>query len=121
MTFIWRRATCTCKPGESALKSLTRENGNLGMKPLERLECEWCRLQNATGATSCTACGAQLDVKNLISDSGWREAPRVRDMTKVQFGSSTCQVEGEIVPAFEVNLGADESVYFEHHVLLWKE
>jgi len=91
------------------------------MKPLERLECEWCRLQNATGATSCTACGAPLGVKNLISDSGWREAPRVRDMTKVQFGSSTCQVEGEIVPAFEVNLGADESVYFEHHVLLWKE
>jgi uncharacterized protein (AIM24 family) len=42
-------------------------------------------------------------------------------MTKVHFGNSTCQVEGEIVPAFEVNLAAGESVYFEHHVLLWKE
>src|SRR5260370_13017876 len=91
------------------------------MTPLERLECEWCHTQNATGATSCAACGAPLDVKNLVSDSGWREAPRLRDMTKVHFGNSTCQVEGEIVPAFEVNLGAGESVYFEHHVLLWKE
>jgi uncharacterized protein (AIM24 family) len=91
------------------------------MQPLERIECGWCNSQNPTGATSCRSCGAPLDVKNLVSDSGWREAPRLRDMTKVQFGHSTCQVEGEIVPAFEVNLAAGESVYFEHHVLLWKE
>ena len=91
------------------------------MHPLERLECGWCNSQNATGATSCRSCGAPLDVKNLVSDSGWREAPRLRDMTKVHFGHSTCQVEGEIVPAFEVHLAAGESVYFEHHVLLWKE
>jgi uncharacterized protein (AIM24 family) len=91
------------------------------MGPLERLACEWCTTQNATGAASCRSCGAPLDVKNLVSDSGWREAPRLRDMTRVHFGKSTCQVEGEIVPAFEVNLGEGESVYFEHHVLLWKE
>jgi uncharacterized protein (AIM24 family) len=86
-----------------------------------RLECEWCRTQNATGDVSCRSCGAPLDVQNLVSDSGWREAPRLRDMTKVHFGASTCQVEGEIVPVFEVDLGPGESVYFEHHVLLWKE
>ena len=91
------------------------------MPPLERIECGWCNSQSPTGATSCRSCGAPLDVKNLVSDSGWREAPRLRDMTKVHFGHSTCQVEGEIVPAFEVNLAAGESVYFEHHVLLWKE
>jgi len=89
--------------------------------PITRLECEWCRTQNATGDASCRACGAPLDVKNLVSDSGWREAPRLRDMTRVHFGGSTCQVEGEIVPVFEVDLGAGDSVYFEHHVLLWKE
>ena len=91
------------------------------MGPVTRLECEWCHTQNATGGVSCLSCGAPLDVKNLVSDSGWREAPRLRDMTRVHFGASTCQVEGEIVPVFEVNLGAGESVYFEHHVLLWKE
>lgn len=91
------------------------------MGPLERLECEWCRSQNPTGQVSCRACGAPLDVRSLVSDSGWREAPRLRDMTRVHFGGSTCQIEGEIVPVFEVDLAAGESVYFEHHVLLWKE
>src|SRR5947199_9046951 len=95
--------------------------GSLVMQPLERVECGWCTSQSPTGEASCRSCGAPLDVKNLVSDSGWREAPRLRDMTRVHFGQSTCQVEGEIVPAFEVNLAAGESVYFEHHVLLWKE
>jgi uncharacterized protein (AIM24 family) len=62
-----------------------------------------------------------LDVKNLVSESGWREAPRIRDMTEIHFGLSTCQVEGEIVPAAELNLGQGDSVFFEHHVLLWKD
>ena len=92
------------------------------MLPIERLRCEWCEMQNPAGATSCQGCGAPLDVKNLVSDSGWREAPRLRDMTEIRFGDgSTCQVEGEIVPVVEVALVAGESVYFEHHVLLWKE
>lgn len=92
------------------------------MLPMERLRCEWCEMQNPTGATSCDACGAPLDVKNLVSDSGWREAPRLRDMTRIHFGDgSSCQLEGEIVPVVEVTLAAKETVYYEHHVLLWKE
>jgi uncharacterized protein (AIM24 family) len=92
------------------------------MLPVERLRCEWCELQNPSGAMTCQACGAPLDVKNLVSDSGWREAPRLRDMTEIRFGAgSTCQIEGEIVPVVEVTLAAGEGVYFEHHVLLWKE
>src|ERR687887_1201799 len=68
----------------------------------------------------CWACGAPLDIKNLVSESGWREAPRLRDMTEIHFGNSTCQVEGEIVPVAEMNMAQGDSVYFEHHVLLWK-
>jgi uncharacterized protein (AIM24 family) len=30
-------------------------------------------------------------------------------------------VEGEIVPVAEINLGPGDSVFFEHHVMLWKE
>jgi uncharacterized protein (AIM24 family) len=92
------------------------------MLPIERLRCEWCEFQNPSGAVSCQACGAPLDVKNLVSDSGWREAPRLRDMTEIRFGTgSTCQIEGEIVPVVEVSLAKGEGVYFEHHVLLWKD
>ena len=86
-----------------------------------RVECQWCRSQNLPDARSCYTCGAPLDVRNLVSDSGWREAPRLRDMTEIHFGQSTCQVEGEIVPVAEIALAAGDWVYFEHHVMLWKD
>ena len=87
----------------------------------ERIQCQWCQSMNEKSALACRACGAPLDIRNLVSESGWREAPRIRDMTEIHFNSSTCQVEGEIVPAAEINLGAGDAVFFEHHVMLWKE
>ncbi|GAC1446807.1 MAG: hypothetical protein NVSMB56_09010 [Pyrinomonadaceae bacterium] len=89
--------------------------------PLERLRCEWCQGMNEKNALACRTCGAPLDIKNLVSESGWREAPRIKDMTEIRFGRSTCQVEGEIVPVAEMNLATGDSVFFEHHVLLWKD
>jgi uncharacterized protein (AIM24 family) len=89
--------------------------------PLERIRCEWCQAMNEGTALSCRTCGAPLDIKNLISESGWREAPRIKDMTEIHFGASTCQVEGEIVPVAEINLAPGDSVFFEHHVMLWKD
>jgi uncharacterized protein (AIM24 family) len=88
---------------------------------IERIQCEWCQAMNEKAAVSCRACGAPLDIKNLVSESGWREAPRIKDMTEIRFGRSTCQVEGEIVPVAEINLGPQDSIFFEHHVLLWKD
>ncbi len=89
--------------------------------PLERIQCQWCQGMNEKTALTCRACGAPLDIRNLVSESGWREAPRIKDMTEFQFSSSTCQVEGEIVPVAEIHLGAGDSVFFEHHIMLWKE
>ncbi len=88
---------------------------------LDRLQCQWCQSMNDTSATACRACGAPLDVRNLVSESGWREAPRIRDMTEIHFGSSTCQVEGDVVPVAEINLGQGDAIFFEHHVMLWKD
>ncbi len=88
---------------------------------MDRIECQWCRGQNEPGAQTCALCGAPLNAANLVSDSGWREAPRLRDMTEFRFSNSVCQVEGEIVPVAEINLAQGDSVFFEHHVLLWKE
>ncbi len=97
------------------------QNAVQGAGPVQRIVCQWCNGQNESTATSCRTCGAPLDVRNLVSDSGWREAPRIRDMTEVPFGASTCQVEGEVVPVAEINLGAGDWIYFEHHVMLWKD
>jgi uncharacterized protein (AIM24 family) len=91
------------------------------MDAYQRIVCEWCSNQNQTGATQCQFCGAPLDVKNLVSESGWREAPRLRDMTEIRFDNSSCQVEGEIVPVAEITLAPGDFVYFEHHVMLYKD
>ena len=88
---------------------------------MDRLECQWCHAQNPADAKSCEHCGAPLDKANLVSDSGWREAPRLRDMAKFQFSNSTCQVEGELVPVAEINLSPGDGVIFEHHTMLWKD
>jgi uncharacterized protein (AIM24 family) len=89
--------------------------------PVERIQCQWCQGMNDKTALTCRACGAPLDIRNLVSESGWREAPRIKDMTQFQFSSSSCQVEGEIVPVAEINLGPGDSVFFEHHIMLWKD
>jgi uncharacterized protein (AIM24 family) len=39
----------------------------------------------------------------------------------VTFDTSVFQIDGTVVPVAEVNLGAGGSVYFEHHVMLWKD
>lgn len=88
---------------------------------MDRIECQWCHGQNPPGNTSCLTCGAPLDERDRVSDSGWREAPRLRDMTEFRFANSTCQVEGELVPVAEINLGQGDAVFFEHHVMLWKD
>jgi uncharacterized protein (AIM24 family) len=88
---------------------------------MDRIECQWCKAQNEPQRTSCVTCGAPLDNRNMVSDSGWSEAPRLRDMTEFRFSSSTCQVEGELVPVAEIALAPGDAVFFEHHVLLWKE
>ena len=90
-------------------------------EPFERLQCQWCQSLNEKSALACRSCGAPLDVRNLVSESGWREAPRIRDMTEIHFSNSTCQVEGEIVPVAEISLSPGDAIFFEHHVMLWKD
>ena len=47
--------------------------------------------------------------------------PARKDMAKLQIGNSSCQIEGLYVPVADMNLAAGYSVYFAHHVLLWKD
>jgi len=42
-------------------------------------------------------------------------------MAKLQFGDSFCQIEGLYVPVADFNLAPIDSIYFAHHVLLWKD
>ena len=83
--------------------------------------CVWCRAPLDPGATSCARCGAPVDVAVSSSRSGWYELPPIKDMARIQFGQSRCQIEGSLIPVADINLAAGDSLYFGHHELLWKD
>jgi uncharacterized protein (AIM24 family) len=83
--------------------------------------CAWCGTVNDGTQLSCRSCGASIDVRATITQSGWSRVPGRKDMAKLQFGNSFCQIEGKYVPVADMSLAAEDSVYFAHHVLLWKD
>jgi uncharacterized protein (AIM24 family) len=83
--------------------------------------CRWCGHTGDASATSCPKCGAPVDVRMAVTDSGWAELPAIRDMAKIQLGQSFCQIEGKYVPVADFKLAAGDGIYFTHHLLLWKD
>lgn len=84
--------------------------------------CRWCgNAMRLAGDTSCRFCGAPVDIRVAVSESGWTELPPIKDMARLQFGRSYCQIEGAYVPVADFNLAEGEGVYFAHHLLLWKD
>jgi len=85
--------------------------------------CRYCRLavDAAAGAMSCPHCGAPLDVTAAVSRSGWEEQPPIADMARLDFGRSSVQIEGAVVPTADFRLAGEEWVYFSHHTLLWTD
>ena len=84
-------------------------------------KCSWCGAVVDASQTSCPACGATTNVRGLVTRSGWVQLPGRKDMAKLQFGNSFCQIEGLYVPVADFSLAANDGVYFAHHVLLWKD
>jgi uncharacterized protein (AIM24 family) len=81
--------------------------------------CPFCRMVNPSdGNPTCPSCGAPVDVRLRVSDSGWAEQPAIRDMARLKFNRSTAQISGAFVPVAEMKLDAEDWVYFSHHVLL---
>ncbi len=83
--------------------------------------CRYCRQLSDPSGTSCPRCGAPIDVRAVVSDSGWQQQPPIRDMARIQFGQSYCQIEGAFVPVADFALAGQEWIYFSHHNLLWTD
>ncbi len=94
--------------------------------------CRYCRLPSDASGASCPNCGAPVDVRATVSRSGWEPQPPVKDMARIQFGQSTCQIEGTYVPVADFRLAPQAGpasgagaggdwVYFSHHHLLWAD
>ena len=84
-------------------------------------QCPWCGAAVSSADLSCPGCGATVQRSKRATDSGWNELPPIRDMARLQVGSSTCQIEGLYVPVADFNLAAGDGVYFAHHSILWKD
>jgi uncharacterized protein (AIM24 family) len=83
--------------------------------------CRYCRLNSDAAATSCPHCGAPIDVRAIVSRSGWVKQPGITDMARIQFGQSRVQIEGTQVPVADFDLAGQEWIYFSHHSLLWSD
>jgi uncharacterized protein (AIM24 family) len=83
--------------------------------------CRFCRQTSDASAPSCPSCGAPVDVRDVVSRSGWEQQPAIKDMARIQFGQSKLQIEGTQVPVADFNLSGQEWIYFSHHVLLWAD
>jgi uncharacterized protein (AIM24 family) len=83
--------------------------------------CRYCRQPSDPSSPTCPLCGAPVDIRSVVSESGWVEQPPIRDMTRLQFGQSHVQIAGMTVPVAEFSLAQNDWVYFSHHVLLWTD
>src|SRR5579864_8103219 len=87
--------------------------------PSGTYSCPYCRMvSQGLPSQSCPRCGAPVDIRAHVSGSGWAAQPAIRDMARIQFGRSTCQISGKFVPVADMGLHDEDSVYFSHHVLL---
>lgn len=84
-------------------------------------ECPWCSTVSDGASLTCSGCGVSIDIRKTTPDSGWIELPGRKDMSKIQFGGSSCQIEGAYSPVADFKLAAGDGVYFSHHELLWMD
>src|SRR5262245_3753333 len=81
--------------------------------------CPYCRMtNNDDGTPTCPRCGAPVDIRLGVSNSGWCKQPPIADMARIRFSRSTCQISGTYVPVAEMGLHDNDWVYFSHHNLL---
>jgi uncharacterized protein (AIM24 family) len=83
--------------------------------------CPYCRQLSDGAAASCPNCGGPVDVALRTTSGGWIELPGIADMTRIQAGHSSVEIEGSVAPVADWNLAAGETVFFPHHKLLWQD
>ena len=83
--------------------------------------CPYCRQQSDGAGISCPMCGAPVNVALRTTSGGWTEVPAIADMTRIQAGRSSVQIEGGICSIADWNVAEGDALFFPHHTLLWQE
>jgi uncharacterized protein (AIM24 family) len=99
------------------------------------MNCPQCGVPLGPDAQFCGNCGARLEPSMAAGmayaggaqggyGAGGSHEPvpqQGEPQGLLRSGDVAVRIEGELVPVVDVELGGRENVYFEHHVLLWKE
>ncbi|MBV8600567.1 MAG: AIM24 family protein, partial [Candidatus Eremiobacteraeota bacterium] len=85
------------------------------------MNCPSCQAAIPDQARFCPNCGAPAPA--AIGVGSYSEPVPETDNPKepITLGDMTIRIEGELVPAVDIELGRQQSIYFEHHILLWKQ
>jgi uncharacterized protein (AIM24 family) len=85
------------------------------------MNCPSCQAPLVPGAKFCANCGAPTPAATTVGN--YTEPVPESDNPKapITLGDMTIKVEGELVPVVDVELGSRQTIYFEHHILLWKQ
>ena len=76
--------------------------------------CRYCRQASEGASTTCPHCGAPVDVRARVSDSGWEEQPAIPDQNFVlspdAADATSCQ-QLELAPSVDIGDGAPSPVH----------
>ncbi len=85
------------------------------------MNCPTCQAALVPGARFCANCGAPAPQVTQIGSYREPVPESANPKEPIRVGDMTIKVEGELVPVVDVELGSQQTVYFEHHILLWKQ
>ena len=111
-------------PGRVGMQSMYqhRTNGLSAMTTAtDTYTCPYCRQPSDGGRQLPELRGAGRRRACAPPPAAGPSCPAIADMTRIQAGHSSVQIEGSVAPVADWNLAAGETVYFPHHKLLWQE
>jgi uncharacterized protein (AIM24 family) len=89
------------------------------------MTCPRCGQPTVPGAAFCDGCGFRMSAApsaRAVAPAYTEPVEQASGAGKVfRVGDTAVKIEGELVPVVDVTLGGRDTVYFEHHTLLWKQ
>ena len=85
------------------------------------MNCPTCQAPLLPGAKFCANCGAAAPSPTTVGNYTEPVPEAGNPKAPIKIGDMTIKVEGELVPVVDVELGSRQTIYFEHHILLWKQ
>lgn len=85
------------------------------------MNCPTCQARIPEQARFCPNCGAPVAQQTTVGTYTEPQPEADNPKEPITLDDLTIRIEGELVPVVDVELGARQNVFFEHHILLWKQ